>query len=391
VYAFSWYNVGAVLPLIGSGLGIGTARLGIVLGSFLAGAGIFQLPAGLAALRWGNRRVCLVALAVMGSFALASAFSPNWIVLAGLRFGAGAGAALFFAPALALVAAYYPPGSRGPVIGLYNAGFSVGAGVGVLGGALIGAAFGWAWALGIGGAGLLVMALLASRLLPPTPSPASVPSRERIIRSAAPLLRSRTLWALALGLTGLWAAGYILAQYLVEFAASAHPSWSLPLAASLPTVLILVEVVGGPYGGWLSERHRGRRRLLLAFGIPCGLVVFLVPYLPFVGIAVIFAFAGFAIGVVFADLYLLPSYLPGMEPETLALALALINGVQILLGSALAISFGFIAESFGYTIAWFFAGAAALATLPFLMVARLPNMPGATPGDSGSADSETAA
>ena len=104
---------------MGSALGATTLDLGLVLGAFLAGAGIFQIPAGMAALRWGNRNVALASLALMGVFCLASAFSPNWIVLALLRFGAGAGAAFFFAPALGLVASYYPSGSarayRGPL------------------------------------------------------------------------------------------------------------------------------------------------------------------------------------------------------------------------------------------------------------------------------------
>jgi predicted MFS family arabinose efflux permease len=370
VYAFNWYNVGAVLPLIGSGLGIGTARLGIVLGAFLAGAGIFQLPAGLAAIRWGNRRVCLTALVVMGAFALASAFSPNWIVLVGLRFGAGAGAAFFFAPALGLVSSYYPEGRRGPVIGLYNAGFSVGAGVGILAGAFVGDAYGWPAALAVGGVALFFAAGGAAFFLPRTSPIPLASSRQAVLGTALPLLRSRTLWALALGLMGLWASGYILAQYTVEFAVSVHPGWSLPVAAALPTLLILMEVAGGPFGGWLSERYRGRLILLVGWGVPVGAVVFLIPYVPIAALVAIFAFYGFGQAVAFANLYVLPSYLPGISPETLSFGLALINGIQILLGSACAIAFGFVAADYGYTAAWFFAGAISVATLPFLLGAK---------------------
>ncbi len=371
-----------MLPLVGTGLGIGTARLGIVLGAFLAGAGLFQLPAGLAAVKWGNRRVSLAALVIMGSFALASAFAPNWVVLAALRFGAGAGAALFFAPALGLVASYYPAGARGPIIGLYNAGFSVGAGVGLFAGALVGAAYGWPAALAVGGLGLLLAAAGASIALPRGGPTAVGRTTRDALRTARPLLTSRTLWALALGLTGLWASAYILAQYAVEFAAVAHPTWSLPLAASLPTLLILVEVGGGPLGGWLGERYRGRVGLLLVWGIPSGLVVFLIPYLPFAGLVAVFAFFGLGTAVVFADLYLLPSYLPGMGPETLAFALALINGIQILLGSGLSIAFGFIAEGVGYTTAWIFAGIVSLATLPLLVATRRFSGDGAGAGSA---------
>lgn len=366
VYAFSWYNVGAVLPLIGSGLRASTTDLGIVLGAFLVGAAAFQIPAGLAALRWGNRNVSLTALAVMGAFALASGFSPNWIVLAVLRFGTGVGAAFFFAPALGLIASFYPAGSRGPVIGFYNAGFSVGAGLGTIGGAIVGVALGWSWALAIGGFGLLAIAAVATTVVP-APGPKFVSGASAAApRAGLSVLRTRTVWAIALGTAGLWASSYILAQYTVEYAAAVHPAWSVTLAATLPTALILIEIVGAPIGGWLAERSRNMRDLLLLYGAPAGVAVLLIPFLPFVGLAAVFLFFGFVTGIVFADLYLMPSYLPGVERESLSLALALMNGIQIFLGSALAILFAFVAAGFGYTIAWFYAGLVALAPLPLL-------------------------
>ncbi|MGI0128583.1 MAG: MFS transporter, partial [Thermoplasmata archaeon] len=284
-----------------------------------------------------------------------------------LRFAAGGSAAFFFAPALGLVAAYYPPGSRGPIIGLYNSGFSAGAAGGVFLGAVLGAAFGWEWALAVGGVGLLVAAGLAATFLPPvvTPTPRRTP--KELARIAAPVLRSRPLWALAVALTGLWATFYIVAQYFVEYASKAHAAWSLALAASLPTVMILVEIVGGPLGGWLGERYRDMRLALIVFGVPSAVAVLLVPFLPLGDLVVVFLFLGFADGVVFAVLYLIPSYVPEAQGEGLALALALVNGVQIFGGSALAIAFGFLAVSLGYTDAWIFAGVAGIVTLPVLL------------------------
>ncbi len=323
----------------------------------------------------------LAALVVMGAFALASAFSPDWYVLAALRFGAGAGAAFFFAPALGLVAAYYPAGTRGPIIGLYNSGFSAGAAAGLLAGAALGVAFGWPWALAVGGIGLLLTAVAATVILPEPHIRVVARSFSQLLASAAPVLRSRSLWALALALTGLWAAFYIVAQYFVEFASHVHPIWSLTLAASLPTVMILVEIVGGPIGGWLGERYRDMRYILLLFGIPGAVAVLLVPFLPVTGLVAVFVFLGFADGVIFAILYLIPSYHPEAQGEGLALALALINCIQIFAGSALAIAFGFLAAGWGFTDAWVFAGVVGLATLPLLLWAGgSSNRPPTTPG-----------
>ncbi len=368
VYAFNWYNIGALATLLEPAFGIGDAEFGIVLGMFLLGAGIFQVPAGLAAMRWGNRKVSIVALVVMGGFTLASAASPNWIVLAGLRFGAGAGAALFFAPALGLIASYFPEGSRGPIIGLYNSGFSLGSGVGVIVGAIVGERFGWPWALAIGGIALLATAAFATVFLPAVRESSTVRAVGDLWRSVVPALRSRRLWGLALGTTGIWGAFYVAAQYFVAFAKVAHPTWSLALAASVPTVMIFSEIFGGPVGGWLGERTHDMRRILLYWGAASGVLLALVPWIGFAEVWPVFVFLGFADGVVFAVLYLVPSYLPELQGERFVFSLAVLNSIQIFIGSVIAIAFGFIAESLGFTVAWIFAGALAVALLPALLV-----------------------
>lgn len=366
VYAFNWYNIGGVLPALGRDLPATTFELGVVLGAFLLGAAVFQLPAGVASLRWGNRAVSIFALFLMGSFAFASAFSPNWYVLAGLRFGAGAGAAFFFAPALGLVTSYFPVGTRGPIIGLYNAGFAVGSAVGLFGGALVGAAFGWPATLIVGGAGLLAMAVVAPFALPRTEAVSEHRGLRPLWDAATPVLRSRSIWALSLSTSGLWAAFFIVPQYFVAFASQAHSAWPIALAAALPTVMIILEVPGGPVGGWLGERTGEMKGLLLLWGATTGVAVFFIPLVSILGLVPLFVLLGFADGVVFAVLYLLPSYLPESRGETLALGLAFLNSIQIFLGSGLAIAFGYLAGTIGYTGAWWFAGAVALGPLPLL-------------------------
>ena len=115
VYAFKLYNVGAVLPFIGTALPAGPAQLGVVLGVFLAGVGVFQVPAGLASVRYGARTVSLVGLVVLGAAGLASAFSPTWPILAVLRGLAGVGAAMLLASCPRTDRpATPPPGREGP-------------------------------------------------------------------------------------------------------------------------------------------------------------------------------------------------------------------------------------------------------------------------------------
>jgi MFS transporter, ACDE family, multidrug resistance protein len=362
-----------VLPLIGVGLRASTVDLGIVLGVFLVGAGIMQLPAGLAAVHYGNRTVSLCGLAAMTVFTLGSAFAPNWIDLALLRFGAGAAAAFFFAPALGLVASYFPAGSRGPIVGLYNAGFSLGAGIGIFGGAALADVFGWRASLALGGLVLAGGTIGSVLLLPRTEAAPSAEGWKATWRRGLPVLRSRSLWALAIALTGFWAAAYIAAQYFVNYSSAVHPGWGLEVAAGVTTLLIATQIVGGPIGGWLGERARDMRRILLVAGVGCGALTCAIPFLPLGAVWPLMAVLGFVIGMLFAVQYLLPSYLRASRGEGVALSLALLNSVQIFAGSGLAIGFAVVATTSGYTVAWLFAGGVALATLPFLLgVERRP-------------------
>ena len=357
-----------------------------MLGLFLLGAGAMQLPAGLSAVRFGSRAVSIFGLAAMAVFTVATAFSPNWIVLAALRFGAGAAAAFFFAPALGLVASYFPQGRRGPIVGLYNSGFSLGAGTGIFGGALVADAFGWRTSLALGGVLLVAAVIAAGLLLPRTGPPAGGSGWRPAWSVSRPVLRSRPLWALAIAFTGFWAAAYIAAQYFVNFANDVHPAWGLEVAAGVTTLLIVAQILGGPVGGWMGERSRDMRRILLVGGLAVGGLTCAIPFVPLAGVWPLMTALGFVIGELFAVQYLLPTYLLPTAGEGVALALALLNSVQIFAGSALAIAFAVVAAGPGYTVAWIFAGGVAVATLPGLIwVDRAKRTPARTEASIGAA------
>ncbi len=234
----------------------------------------------------------------------------------------------------------------------------------------------------------MLLAVLPAGLLKLPVSPRTGPALpwSSVTRAARPILRSRRLWALTLSGAGLWAGYYIAAQYFVEFASSAHPAWSLALAAAVPTVMILVEIVSGPLGGWFAERSRDMRRLYLAWGLLAGGLLTLVPFLSFALIWPAFLLLGFAAGVNWSVLYLVPSYLPELEGEGFSLAVALLNSIQIFLGSGLAFLFAVVAAFAGFSLAWVFAGAVSLAFLPALVaVGRVGGRPRTATHDVGRA------
>jgi MFS family permease len=385
VYAYNWYDIGAVLPRVQAGLGASVAELGIVLGAFLAGVALFQLPAGFAALRWGSGRCSIFGLVLMGAACLASGLASTVLLLALLRFVAGVGAAFFFAPGLALIADHYPAGERGPVIGLYNGAFSGGGAAGLFLGALAGATIGWPFALGVGGVALLATAGgLTIVLQPNLRAPIVRPIRELWSRGVR-VLRSRSLWALAFGLTGFWAAVYIVAQYLVQFAHDARPGWGLGTAAALAAAVVVISLPGGPIGGWLGERSRDPRVIMVVFAGTTGSIVFLVPFAPLWVLVPALLALGLCDGIVFAIQYLMPLGFAASMDEGLALGIGFINMVQVVVGSGITVLFAYLIAFAGYPTAWIMTGAVCLGTLPLLaLVERVPHAPGRPVPSPGS-------
>ena len=303
----------------------------------------------------------------MGLTSLASAFSTNLPELATLRFFAGVGAAFFFSPALSLIASYFPPGRRGPVIGLYNGGFSLGGAAGLAAGAVAGSAFGWPGALALGGGALLVMVAVNQVVLPPDLATRRSSSAAQLWNAASGILSSRSVWALALALTGFWAAVFIVAQDFVTYASEVHPNWGGTTAATLAAVVILLSFPGGPLGGWLAERPVDRRTWLAIFAGGSGLTVLAIPILGLVAVGVDFVLLGLFDGIAFAVLYVIPSYLAETRGQGVALGIAFLNSVQVLLGSAATVLFGYVAVFRGFTVAWIFAGLLTVALLPLLL------------------------
>jgi MFS family permease len=378
IYAFNWYDVGAVLPLIGTGFSASPIELGIVLAAFLLGVGAFQLPAGLAAVRFGSRTVALAGVATMGLATLASGLAPSWEWLAITRFSAGVGAAFFFAPALELIASYFPPGRRGPVIGLYNGGFSLGGAVGLFGGALLGTEFGFPVALAFGGAMLLVSAAVCAVVLPAEPLGAVTRSVAHMWETGRRVLRSRSIWALSLALTGFWAAIYDVAQFFVQYAQTVHPDWGYGTAAALAAIVVVISFPTGPVGGWIAERGHDRRLLIVLFGAAASVGVLSIPFAGLLAVGPILLALGGVDGIVFAILYLIPTYLPELEGRGLALGVGVVNSIQVLLGSGLALLFAILIARDGFTDAWIYAGLTSLVLLPAVLFVA-PNR--AAPGE----------
>lgn len=375
-YAYNWFDVGPALPSIGTTYGVGPAQWGLLAAAFLVGAGLLQVPAGFLARRYGARSVSLAGVGLLAVSAAACGAAPSFAVLFALRLVAGVGAALFFSPAIGLVASLYPAGRRGIPVGGFSSAFSAGAALGIVGSALLIPPIGWQLSLVVGGAVLGVIALVSLFAVPASvgAAPAAPPVRRSWVPAA---LRYRGVWAIGLAFIGFEGATFATGQFVVPWG-EAVEGWSIVLAGAVGMMFVLPSVVGGPVGGRVAERHSNHRTQFLVVTLAGAGVLALLPWAGLVGAVLIGTVFSFSYGFAYAVMYVLPHYWREVPREEIPLAIGLFNSIQLAGGAGVSALFGAIVAARSYAVAWEVLVLLILATL--VVIVLLP----ATPSVSAS-------
>src|SRR5271169_215174 len=125
-----------LLPHFTHEFAMSKGKAGVLVAAYAAGALVFGLPGGIAAVRLGPRRAVLIGLVLMGLASLGFAFVGSYWGLFAARFVQGGGSSFTWAGALAWLLAVAPKEKRGELLGT-----ALGAAVfGALFGPVIGAA-----------------------------------------------------------------------------------------------------------------------------------------------------------------------------------------------------------------------------------------------------------
>lgn len=365
VYAISWFDIAASPLAIKGDFNVDLSALGPLASAFTIGVGLFQIPAGWLAARWGPKRTALFGLVIMALAGMLSGVAPTFSLLIVSRFLVGLGAAFFFAPAIGILTPMFSVKERGFVIGIYNGAFGIGAGLGLFGWALLDEAIGWRLGLIVAGVLTGILALENYLVIHEVPS---IPVIQGSFRA---VMRSKSIWFWAVGLIGFWGALYTASSFLQDFGET-QLALSPFLAGLLSSSINFVSILGGPIGGRLSDHFSRRRVFMFVPGIVFGFGIMTVGYLGLPVLWLVPAGLGFIDGFIFAALYASPIQLPEVGPQYAPLAIGLINGIQILGSFWIPISFTIIAQSAGYSTAWLFLGVCALVFLPLVALTKEP-------------------
>jgi predicted MFS family arabinose efflux permease len=380
-YAYNWFDVGPGLPAIGAEFGVGIADWGLLIAAFLVGAGLFQVPAGFLARRYGSRVVSLLGAALLAVGSVAGAFAPNFATLLALRLLSGVGAALFFSPAIGLVASLYPEGRRGVPVGTFSSAFSAGAALGLLGSSALVPLLGWRWALAVGGIALGVITLAA---LLGIPRSAGAPARDRPPAGVPAALRFRGTWVVGLAFIGLEGASFATGQFIVPYGETVL-GWAALLAGGVGMMFVLPSVVGGPLGGSVAERNSNHRTQFIVATVLGASVLLALPFVGWVGAILIGTVFSFGYGVIYAVMYVLPHYWRSVPPAEIPLAIGLFNSIQLAGGAVVSAAFGWVVAEQGYSVGWWFLSGAMVVFLAALIaLPPVAGVAGRPPGAAGA-------
>jgi MFS family permease len=344
----NWYNIASIYTAIAADLRENISGFGFISGGFLLGIGLFQIPGGLLAARAGPKRTAAIGTTISSAASTLCGFAGDLQQLIVLRFLVGLGMALVFAPGVTLMTRYFRHGSEGLGVGLFNAAFSLGGAVGLLGWALLAELIGWRVSLILGGALGLVTGLMLLLAVPSDPAKSDFTIHMTDVRA---VLSNTRLFILGIGLLGFGIGYQLVSNFVVLYLQYRYGITSV-LAGVVGGLVLIVSVPTAPFAGRLYDRMGNQRKLILLFGLVLALGVAL-PAIEFpysTVIAALMAGVGGGAGLTIGFTAARQANPVGELYETLSVSWA--NSLSLYGGFWSPVLFSTITLSSGYPIAW---------------------------------------
>ncbi len=362
IYGLNWYNISPLYVLIESSFAIPLAELGRIPTAFLLGAGIFQIPAGLLAAKFGNKKIAVLGMYILSAMALMSGLSWDLFSISIFRFFLGMGAAMYFSPALGIIKNVFSDKSRGLAMGFYNGAFNLGAGIGLAIWGLIANFAGWRWALVIGGLLGLAITIENHIFLPKDPKNSNKLEWKTV-------LQNRNIWFLGMSLAGFWGAFFASAQFLDPYLVQSK-LMNPDIVGFISSLTLITGAFGGPLIGMISDRVKKRKILLYSLAIAMALLISTIFTTNFITIWIYAVLIGIISAGLFSVLYAIPAGYKEVPENLLPLSIALINSVQISIGSIAPYLFTYVAARSSFTLAWISLGIYLIAFLPLAIFVK---------------------
>ena len=372
--SLNWFDIASAFPALGRQFHLQIPRLALLIALFFAGYGIFHIPSGFLASRFGVRNILLAGLLIESLGAIASAFVPSYGWLAVLRVLTGIGGSLFVGCGYSLVTSWFRGRELALAMGIATGGgFVLGITLGLFVWVSFVQAAGWSTALATGGAiGLFAFLISLVFLRVPSDEQERLTAGHLNRAAVGRVLGNRDLWLLGLSYLGLYGADLTLGQLLNTYVPIVYHV-SETTSGLMAALFTLSAIPGSILGGFLFDRtKRTKLVILVPWLLAClGLIIF--PLVNLAGAWIMMIVLGGISYVGFSGWVAAPGrYKDRILPEDVATAGGLLLTLAGVGGFLMPIIFGMIAASSGFTSAWIALGVISLVFALIGFVAREP-------------------
>ena len=384
-YSANWFNIASIFYLIAYDLKQDISMLGLVTSSFIIGVGLFQVPAGIIAAKYGPDKVAIFGILLASFCALVTGLSESILQIAVLRFIVGVGMACFFGPSVILITKFLGRRSEGLGIGLINSAHAIGGIVGIFGWVVLAQLTGWRISLVIGGILGLLTGLILSISLSRTNSKSisedenlplsnNEPVSDLEAKKISPAMGismsglRRTIFnksLIILGLTLLsFQSGSSIILTFIVFYLGGTLRIDYTIAGLIGSLNLVIALFSSPMFGLLYDRTKKAKKILIISGFAAAVSIWgmtipsIYVILPSMIFSAIFLSAGFV--VVYAEAKR-TNTIQGLDLKYQTLAVSFVNGISLFGAFWIPFLFSFAAERFGFSIAWLMGGLIVLA------------------------------
>lgn len=259
---FQFQSVASVAPFIVEDLSLSYAQLGWLIGLFSLPGVLAAVPGGILGLRFGERRVAVLSLALMAAGGLVTAWGPDFLVASVGRAVSGVGAILLNLAFSKIVADWFAEKEIATAMGVMLTAWPVGMALGLISIGVVAQNNSWRRGMELTVLAALLSLLLIVLLYRDPPSANRRPS-EGAAHSGFWL--SRVEWKLAL-IAGLaWAALNAALFVFVSFAPGVLIAGGVSVgpAGVVVSLALWTTLVSMPLGGYLADRVKQRDRLIV--------------------------------------------------------------------------------------------------------------------------------
>ena len=354
IYTVNWFNIASIFYLIALDFKEDIAMLGIISASFLIGVGLFQVPAGIIAAKYGLRNIAIYGIMIASIAALVTGLVSGTMQISILRFLIGIGMACFFGPSVMLISKYLGKESEGLGIGLLNSAHALGGIVGLFGWVVLAEALGWRTSLILSGGLGIASAIILRRTL--IKEEVKVPEDFRLkVSDILKTIFNRSLIILGFTLLGFQAGANMILTFSVFYFVN-HLNIPPVNAGLLSSLSLVVALASSPLFGRIYDKIGNARNLLFMSGIICAVSIigFATGSLYIIMISIVTA--GLFLSAGFVIVYAKAKEINKSQSQYQTLAVSYVNGLSLFGVIWVPVLFSIFANRVGYEIAWLMGG-----------------------------------